>query len=365
MINLRFIVGDSNMNSRDRVKLVLQHREPDRVPIQDSPWQSTIDRWRTEGLPSGISPADYFGYELAGYGADTSPQFPVEVLSEDEEYIVERNAFGGVRKNHRDYSTTPMIVDYPCKTRGDWEKLKPRLHGSDYRVDWVSCLQSFQRERSRGRFITYNAAVGYDKIQSYVASERLLKAVIMDPEWVRDMYRTDAELAMEMCDRMMKAGFEFDGAFLYCDLGYRRGLFFSPKHYEDQLHPVFKQLCRYFHSHGMPVLLHCCGGVKDLIPYFIEEGIDCLQPLEVKAGMDLIQLKEKFGEKICFMGGIDVRLMALDDPNPIEKEIKQKIEVAKKDGGYIYHSDHSVPKNVSFQNYKRVIELVKKYGKYE
>jgi uroporphyrinogen decarboxylase len=64
------------------------------------------------------------------------------------------------------------------------------------------------------------------------------------------------------------------------------------------------------------------------------------------------------------MGGIDVRLMALDDPKPIEEEIKRKIPVAKEDGGYIYHSDHSVPKNVSFQNYKRVINLVKKYGIY-
>ena len=347
------------MNSRERVKTALQHREPDRVPIHDSPWQATVDRWRAEGLPSGVSPADYFGYEVCGFGADTSPLFPVEVLSEDNEYIVERNSFGGVRKNHRDRSTTPMIIDYPCKSREDWERIKPRLEASDYRVDWVSGLQSLQRERSLGRFITYNAAVGYDKIQIYVASPRLLKAVIMEPEWVKDMYRTDAKLAMEMCERMMKGGFKFDGAFLFCDLGYRHGPFFSPKHYEDQLHPVFKELISFFHSHGMPVLLHCCGRVKDLIPYFIEEG------LEVKSGMDLIELKEKYGDKICFMGGIDVRLMALDDPKPIEKEIKEKFEVTKEGGGYIYHSDHSVPKNVSFQQYKRVIELVKKYGKYE
>jgi len=352
------------MDSRERVELALKHREPDRVPIQDSPWAATIDRWRAEGLPSGISPADYFGFELCGFGADTSPRFPIEILSEDNEYIMERNSFGGIRKNHRDFSTTPMIIDYPCKSRDDWERIKPRLNGSDYRVDWVTGLQSFQREQSLGRFITYNAAVGYDKIQSYVASPRLLRAVIMEPEWVKDMYWTDARLAIEMCEKMTKGGFKFDGAFLYCDLGYRGGLFFSPKHYEDQLHPVFSELCRYFHSKAMPVLLHCCGGVKDLIPYFIEEGIDCLQPLEVKSGMDLIDLKRKYGDKICFMGGIDVRLMALDDPKPIEKEIKEKLEAAKEGGGYIYHSDHSVPKNVSFQQYKRVIDLVKKYGQY-
>ena len=359
-------VGDlSILLPRDRVKLALQHKEADRIPIHDSPWQATVERWIREGLPSGVSPADYFGYELAGFGADTSPRFPVEVLYEDEEYIVERDAYGGVRKNHRDYSTTPMIIDYPCKSRRDWEeKIKPRLVPSDHRVDWVSSLQSFHRERSRGRFITYDAAVGYDKIQRYVASTHLLKAVIKEPDWVIDMYWTDAKLVMDMCERMMRGGFRFDGAFLYCDLGYRGGLFFSPKHFEEQLHPVFKELCRFFHSHGMFVILHSCGRVEELVPYFIEEGIDCIQPLEVKAGMNLIELKEKYGDKIAFMGGIDVRLMALDDPKPIEKEIRTKITVAKEGGGYIYHSDHSVPKNVSFQQYKRVIELVKKYGQY-
>jgi len=353
------------MNSRERIKLALEHKEPDRVPIHDNPWQATVDRWLSEGLPSGVSAADYFGYELAEFGADTTPRFPIEVLSEDDEYIVERNSYGGVRKNHRDFSTTPQVIDYPCKEREDWEKIKPRLEPSDYRVDWVSGLQRFSREESRGRFITYNAAVGYDKIQSYVASERLLRAVLLEPDWVTDMYWADAELAMAMCDRMIDGGFRFDGAYLFCDLGYRGGLFFSPGHYEDQLHPVFKELCRFFHERDMYVFLHCCGDVKDLIPYFIEDGIDCLQPLEVKSGMDLVELKERHGDDITFMGGIDVRLMALDDPAPLEKEIREKFTAAKENGGYIYHSDHSVPNNVSFQQYNRVIELIKKYGEYK
>ncbi len=65
------------------------------------------------------------------------------------------------------------------------------------------------------------------------------------------------------------------------------------------------------------------------------------------------------------MGGIDVRLMSMDDPRWIEEEIESKFQVAKKGGGYIYHSDHSIPKDVSFQQYQRVMELVKRYGDYE
>ena len=81
--------------------------------------------------------------------------------------------------------------------------------------------------------------------------------------------------------------------------------------------------------------------------------------------MDLIELKKTYGDVLAFMGGIDVRKMAADDPREIEEEIRTKITFAKKGGGYIYHSDHSVPDNVSFERYKYVIELVRRYGRYD
>ena len=81
--------------------------------------------------------------------------------------------------------------------------------------------------------------------------------------------------------------------------------------------------------------------------------------------MDVIELKKNFGDKLAFMGGIDVRKMAHPDPDVIEEEIRTKVGITKVGGGYIYHSDHSVPDNISFQQYCRVIELVRQYGTYE
>ena len=213
-------------------------------------------------------------------------------------------------------------------------------------------------------FTCYSAGIGYDRIQSYVASERLLMAIATDPDWVRDMYETDADLVVDMYEVMKEGGFEFDGAWLFCDLGYRNGLLFSPRHFEEQLRPTFQRLLSYFNGEGLPVILHSCGRVRDLIPFFIEDGLSCLQPLEVKSGMDVIELKGEYGDDMAFMGGIDVRAMADPDPSVIEEEIKARIPVAKRGGGYIYHSDHSVPRNVSFEQYLRVLDLVKRYGAY-
>ncbi len=79
--------------------------------------------------------------------------------------------------------------------------------------------------------MTYAAAVGYDYIQSYVATERFLMAIATELEWVRDMYETDANLVIEMSKIMKEGGFVFDGVWLFCDLGYRNGLLYSPRHF--------------------------------------------------------------------------------------------------------------------------------------
>jgi uroporphyrinogen decarboxylase len=380
------------MNSRERVLAAFNHREADRVPIQDGLWMATIQRWQREGLPVDANPAEFFDYDIVhSFRTDTSPRFSVKVVEETEEYVVHTTPYGGLRRDHRDYSTTPEIIDYPCKSREDWERIKERLVPSRDRVDWEGewlagqaedergtdqsiweraqrdrrlGLAGCMRAREQGKFTCYSAIVGYDKIQHYVATEPLLIAIATEPDWVRDMYETDADLVIQMHQIMKEGGFEFDGAFLFCDLGYRNGLLFSPRHFEEQLRPTFQRLFDYFNGQGMPVILHSCGRVRDLIPYFIEDGLTCLQPLEVKAGMDLIELKQEFGDSLSFMGGIDVRAMADLDPAVIEEEIRTKISFAKKGGGYVYHSDHSVSNDVSFEKYLRVLELVRKYGAY-
>lgn len=366
------------MTSRERIRCALEHKQPDRVPIHDAVWQSTLARWKEEGFPHGVSPDDYFGYEIARFRPDLGPQLPYEILEEDEKYITYRNSFGQVLKDHRDRSSTPQVMDSPIKTRNDWNGLKEKLVASEDRsivlisyssstkyVNWRKAREIFQRQYKEGRFIIYSPIIGYDLVQRYLGAENLLIAISSEPDWVKEMYMTQAKLSIDMCELMIEKGFQFDGVFASSDLGYINGLLFSPNCYKEQLLPADKMLCDYFRSRNIPVILHSDGCVKELIPHFIEAGFSCLHPLEVKAGMDVRELKKKFGENLAFMGGIDTRLMSKRNPRFIEEEIKSKFDIAKKGGGYIYHSDHSIPPDVSFQQYQLVMELVKKYGKYD
>ena len=354
------------MTSRERVKAVLEHREPDRVPIQDAPWGSTVSRWHREGLPEEIPVEEYFGFEFVQLGADLSARYPVQTLEKNENYILTTTPDGGKQRNFRDYSTTPEVVDTLVKTKEDWFKFKSRLQSDYKRIDWATIYNQYHRAKADGKFICFSAGVGYDRCQVFMNSERLLVLMAEDPETARDMFETVGKLAVDVCRLLLKEGYEFDGAFLYNDMGYKNSSLFSPKMYRELIFPTDKYIFEFFHHNGMKTLLHSCGNVKPLLPSLIEAGLDCIQPLEVKAGMDLVELKKIYGDQLAFMGGIDVRKMvdAAANPTAIEEEIKTKFEAAKKGGGYIYHSDHSIPKNISFTDYRKVMDLVKKYGKY-
>ncbi len=352
------------MESRERFLKALRREEPDRVPIHDSPWPETVRRWQKEGLPAEIPVADYFGYELVSLHFDQSPMFEVKVLHKDETYVVETTPYGGIRKNFRTYASTPEIIDWAVKSREDWNRIRDRLRPDFTRVDWVSLRQCYQRAQSEGKCISLNAVVGYDYLQNYVKSEDLLVLMLEDPDWFREMARTVAELVIGMAEMIMSAGYTFHVAFLFNDMAYRNGPLFSPKLYRECILEWDKMVCDFFHSKGMPVIYHTDGDIHLLIPHLIEAGVDCLQPLEAKANMDVRELKQQYGDRLAFMGNIDVRKMADPDPRVIEEEIRSKLEVAKEGGGYIYHSDHSVPPSVSLEQYHRVMELVREYGAY-
>jgi len=352
------------LSSQERVRIAISRNVPDRVPIQDGPWRATVSRWRKEGLPENQEPGDYFGFDLALFGADLTPRFPVRVIDENEEYITESTPYGGIRRNHRDYSTTPDVVDCPVKSKDDWTGIKERLKFDFKRVDWATSWERYQRAREDGKYVVFGAVSGYDLAQSYISSELLLSFMADDPEWIKEIIDTCSDLVIEAAGMMRKEGFLFDGLWVYNDMGYRNSSLFSPKMYEEIIGPSDRKRNAWAHENGMQTILHSCGRVKGLIPALIEHGFDCLQPLEVKAGMDLGELKRDYGDRIALFGGINVMLMEDPDDSKIENEIREKFKVAMPGGGYLFHSDHSIPLDVSFRKYQFVMDCVKRYGAY-
>ncbi len=137
----------NEMTSRERVSLALRLEEADRVAIQDSPWGTTIARWRKEGMPEKTSPADFFNFEFERIGADLSFRFPGKVLEETDEYRIYTDANGRTLKNWKSSTSTPMLIDYEIKTRDDWEKHKHLLTPERNRINWEAIERTQKRSK--------------------------------------------------------------------------------------------------------------------------------------------------------------------------------------------------------------------------
>lgn len=353
------------MTSKERFSRIYQHKEPDRVAMAESPWSTTIARWRREGMPEDADIKEYFGLDrVVGVSVDSGPQYPSTVIEETDEYSITTSAWGATVKNWKHQTSTPEHIDFKIVDRESWAKAKERMQPTPDRINWENLEKSYRDALDQGAWIVAGGWFGYDILASgVIGTEQMLIAMAEDPDWCRDMFEHTLSVNLALFDMIIDKGYSFDCLQFPDDLGYRNGLFFSPEMYRRVLKPVHKKAFDWAHDRGMVTMLHSCGNIMEAIPDLIDAGLDGLNPIETKAGMDLIGIKDKFGDDLVLQGGIDVRQM--NKPDKIEDEIRTKVTHAMKNGGYIFHSDHSVPDDVSLDDYKRVIELVKKYGTYQ
>lgn len=351
------------MTSKERIDVVLSGGIPDRVPFHDSFWETTVQRWYKEGLPRETSPDDYFGTEIVRIGGDYSLQFPIELIEETKEYRVYIDSNGAKRKDLQTPSGwTPHWIDFAIKGLDDWVKYRHRSNFNSSRIS-KSALHLYQRAREKGKFIVYSGHGCFHPTWHKVGMENQFIWMSEEPGFIMELFEAHTELMIDIYEGMKRLGLDFDAAWFNDDLGYRNAPLISPKMYKELVFPFHKKLCDYFASEGLKTMLHSDGNIAPLIPHFIEAGFVALHPLEAKAGLDVRDLKPVYKDRLVLFGNIDVRALASSLP-VIEEEIKSKLTSAKEEGGYIYHSDHSVPDDVSFRNYKFAVELVRLYGKY-
>ena len=231
------------------------------------------------------------------------------------------------------------------------------------RIDWEGLKRDWPIWKAEDQWIQAYFWFGFDVAHSWaVGTETLLIALLEEPEWCVDMFNHYLDVDIALFEQILAAGYTFDSVHWPDDMGYKNHQFFSLPMYRELLKPVQKRAVDWAHSHGMKAHLHSCGDVHPLIPDLIEIGIDALNPLEVKAGMNPVELKHLYGDKLVFHGGVNAVLW--DQPETIREEMKVVIPEMKNNGGYIFASDHSIPDAVSLEDFRDIIALVKELGRY-
>ena len=186
----------------------------------------------------------------------------------------------------------------------------------------------------------------------------------MYPDEVGRFIERINEFSLEITKAQIKAaGGLLDGMVIWGDVAYRKDMLFSPDYWRKYFKPGVGAIIDACHEHELPVIYHGCGNVARIFEDYIEIGVDSYNPLEAKAGLDVVDLRRRYGHRIGFCGNMDVLKWAHADMDELKKIVLTKLNAAK-GGGFIFQSDHSVPGNVSGQRYDYVVKLVREYGKY-
>ncbi|MBQ6823285.1 MAG: hypothetical protein IJP27_01400 [Clostridia bacterium] len=353
------------LTSRERMLRTYRRQEIDRMMMLDKPWAGTLARWYREGLPAGTDWQDYFGFDrMVRVRPDNSPRFEKKILEQNERYTIHTTQWGTTQKKFTELDSTPETLNYYYDCPEKWQEAKARMmEYHEDRIPWDYLKKNAPLWKARGDFRQLVLWFGFDVTHSHmVGTENVLIGMYDDPEWITDMFDTYLTTSLDLCQRILDAGYEFDGIMWYDDMGYKGTTFFSPEQYRELLKPFHKRAIEWAHERGLVTELHSCGYIQPLVPDLCEIGLEMLNPLEIKAGMDPFFLKKTYGDKLAFHGGINAQLW--DRPELVLAEMERIIPVMKEGGGYVFASDHSIPNSVSFETMKQIADLAKKLGAY-
>jgi hypothetical protein len=369
------------LSKLERMNKALRHEEPDRVPVSDFFWGSFLERWREEkNLPDGTDIYAYYDLDWVVTIPNVDPHIKqFETLKETDEDVVVRTGFEAViRKKFADpmpewlgFDTDTIEKAEAFEFDDPWDDRR-FFSGGDNQIAgvgdgfvrdspaWIETVESLYPD-----FPVYGSQCEANEYMTrLVGPENLLLWIGLYPERFGRFVERINEWALELLKAEIKAANGLiDGMVIWGDVAYRKDLFFSPDYWRKYYKPGLKAMIDVCHQHGLPVIYHGCGNVKRIFEDFIEIGLDAYHPLEAKAGLDVVDLRREYGHQIAFCGNMNVIEWADCTLEELKDIVLRKLNAAK-GGGLIFQSDHSVPSNVSAENYEYVLNLVREYGQY-
>ncbi len=189
-------------------------------------------------------------------------------------------------------------------------------------------------------------------------------------DYVYRVFERQCEIALANLERLYQAvGDRVSVLFVTgTDFGMQTGPFISRETYRDLYMPFHKQVNDWVHEHtSWKTFIHSCGSVMALIPDFIEAGFDILNPVQTSAAdMDPRELKKRFGDRVVFWGGgVDTqRTLPFGTPEEVRREVRERIRIFGRGGGYVFNTVHNVQARVPVENLLALYEAVREYGRY-
>ena len=364
------------MTDRDRFRETLTFGKPDRIFYDfGRPRASTFAAWRLQGLPR-LKVGGEFG-QRSGYdelvGGDTLerslpicagpiPAFEEKVLEQTEHGEIRQESSGIIVHDAGKKLNTPgfrtrSFLSHPVQNRVGWLDMQRRFDPSSagrYPDNWEVLVE---RHRQRDFPILVCLPGLYWSVRDWVGFERLSVMFYDEPTFVHEMMEHVTVFLIELLRRALDHGM-IDAVSLSEDMAYKTACMISPAMFEEFMLPRYRRLVRAIENAGVAVVLvDSDGHIGELIPLWIDAGVDGTWPIEIAAGNDPVAYRKRFGKKVALWGGIDKR--EIRSREQVYREVMGKVPWLIDQGGYIPKIDHGIPPDVPLRGFLYMCEVIK------
>lgn len=349
------------MTPKERFMTAINLEEPDRVPLFDflfNPeiFKTVLGRFPPQGVEDWVKCTKKLGLDALWLGADAPEDFQLKSAGKPGTFYDE---WGIVCEGTETSWPIPWVVDYPFRDAEkilEFEPPDPHAPGRTRTIEGAAKLA--------GEDMALIGGLGGPFSNTYMLFGFTTYTICMfrSPSIIHKAAEMITHFNIEIGKRMVDAG--VDVVIISDDLGTNDSLMVSPKNLKEFVFPYLRRIVSELKKKDVIVAMHSDGNIDAAIPDLVEIGIDALHPLQRKAQMNIAEIKEKYGNRLCLIGNVDVTgALSFGSMEEIMRETKECIKAASPGGGHILASDHSLT-GINTERAKTMFDTARTYGKY-
>jgi len=338
------------MTSEERVLCALQRQVPDRVPH----FEWLVDRRVREALRPGCHDFNEFAVQMGQDAVIADPIFKKERVGPNR-WLSE---WGYVSQDTEEEHG--IEVESPIKTMADFERYTaPDPHAPGRFAAVEDVVQKYKGDKA----VIVHLNDVFSLPRYLMGMQNLLMAIVMEPELVRALVEMSVTVNLELAKEVVARGVKI--VYTGDDYAYNKGPLMSPKHFRTFFYPALCRVMGGYKELGLYTIKHTDGNLWPILDMIIDSGIDCLDPIDPQAGMDLGEVKAKYGDRVALKGNVDcAQLMTFGTPDEVVEATKETLRKGMPNGGFILSSSNSIHSAVKPENYVAMLKTLQECGRY-
>jgi len=317
------------------------------------------EEWRRQGAAPDELDMTAFDWDfvpIAACGGDVHARGgpPRRLVEETDEFLIETDYLGRTVKRFKKTSTISHPLNFPVCDMDSWLKVKPLYRFSEDRVD-SAAVEAARKAQEQGALVVAGIPGAFNTPRELMGEETACLAYYLQPELMKDILDTLSDTVTRVLERVTDR-LVIDQVSVHEDFAGKSGPLAGPRQIREWFKPYFRRVWDLASSRGSRIFqMDSDGNLNSVMETLLETGLTSIFPMEPAAGMDIVELRRKYGRRLAMLGGIDKHVLR-EDHAAIRKELEYKMQPLMREGGMVFGLDHRITNGTPLENYRYYVD---------